>query len=349
MKAEKRLQSILSSAFDGVSVVLAPANDPGADFIVRLRDGAEISIQVKWVGEGWPDDVRRVIAGIPRPRPENLVVLARRLSPGAIEWLREQAVNWADEAGQARIIGPEGIILIREPRLPALQRSGFHWSPSALGIAELLIARTDKPLRIPELADASGWSVPQTATVLQGFDGQGWTEKRGPARGRGAHRSLVNPDGLLAAFAVANGERQRVTRLAHRATQDPLGLFETDLRPALDRHVDWALSGWAGLELVAPLMTAVPSLHVYVSEDDFAGPLSASIAEGGLREVSEGARVTFWRGDPRMLRLRGRYQGAPVVSPPRLYADLSSFGARGQDAADHVKRELIDPLHPHHG
>jgi hypothetical protein len=34
-----------------------------------------------------------------------------------------------------------------------------------------------------------------------------------------------------------------------------------------------------------------------------------------------------------------------VVSPPRLYADLNAFGARGGDAADHVKAQLIDPLH----
>ena len=33
------------------------------------------------------------------------------------------------------------------------------------------------------------------------------------------------------------------------------------------------------------------------------------------------------------------------MSGPRLFADLSSFGGRGGDAADHVKAELIDPLH----
>jgi len=33
------------------------------------------------------------------------------------------------------------------------------------------------------------------------------------------------------------------------------------------------------------------------------------------------------------------------VSAPRLFADLSSFGGRGGDAADQVKSELIDPLH----
>jgi hypothetical protein len=64
-----------------------------------------------------------------------------------------------------------------------------------------------------------------------------------------------------------------------------------------------------------------------------------------LREVDEGGRVTFWPADPRVLELASKFQALPVVSAPRLFADLSSFGARGQDAADHVKEQLIDPLH----
>ena len=40
-----------------------------------------------------------------------------------------------------------------------------------------------------------------------------------------------------------------------------------------------------------------------------------------------------------------RVEDIPVVSAPRLFADLSSFGGRDGDAADHVKAELIDPLH----
>lgn len=345
MKAENRGKSILSSTLDGAAIRAASPHDAAVDFFVQPQEGPEVPIQVKWAGEGWPDDVRRAAARVPSPWPNNLIVLARRLSPGAIEWLRERDANWADEFGQARIVGPGGIIVVREPRLPAPPRPEFRWSPSALGIAETVLARPERALQIPQLADASGWSIPQTAAVLQGFDAKGWTAKSGPARGRGAHRELVDPDGLLVAFAVALGNQQRTTRFAHKAIQNPLAFFQSDLQAALDRHVGWALSGWAGLELVAPLVSVVPGLHVYVSEDGFAGALSTVMAEAGLREVSEGARVTFWRTDSRMLQRCELHDSTPLVSPPRLYADLSSFGARGQDAADHVKRELIDPKH----
>ena len=110
--------------------------------------------------------------------------------------------------------------------------------------------------------------------------------------------------------------------------------------------IGWALSGWAGLEIAAPFATTTPSLHVYVAESDFAGPLSDAIEHAGLREVEEGGRVTFWAADTRTLALATQREDMPIVSAPRLFADLTALGGRGQDAADHVKELLIDPLHP---
>jgi hypothetical protein len=57
------------------------------------------------------------------------------------------------------------------------------------------------------------------------------------------------------------------------------------------------------------------------------------------------ARVTFWAADARNFAFSRQFEDVPVVSAPRLFADLSSFGGRGGDAADHVKAELVDPLH----
>jgi hypothetical protein len=151
---------------------------------------------------------------------------------------------------------------------------------------------------------------------------------------------------MLAAWSAAITDAPRRTRIAHRATDEVMALLRDDLAPVLDRSAGWAVSGWAGLELAAPFATTTPSLHLYISDLDFAGPLSDAIEETGLREVDEGGRVTFWAADPRLLTLAGRVDDIPVVSPPRLFADLTSFGGRGGDAADQVKDRLIDPLHP---
>lgn len=348
MQAENRVARILASVLDGATV-RAASSTASPDMLVQTRDGRQIAIEVKWAGEGWPDDVRRVARDIPHPWPQKVVVLARHLSPGAIEWLRERDGNWADEAGQARIVGPDGLLVIREPAIrlaDGRSARAFSWSSSALSLAEAILAREDEPLRAAQFADACQWSTPQTASVLKAFDAEGWTTKRGPARGQGAYRELIDADAMLATWSAAAAEQRGDVRIAHRATRDVMALLRGELGAALNRSVIWAASGWAGLELAAPFATTTPSLHIYVADEDFAGPLSGVIEDGGLREVDEGGRVTFWRADQRIFRLAGMHRGLPVASPPRLYADLSSLGARGQDAADHVKSELINPLHP---
>lgn len=347
-EVENRWQKILASVLEG-TVVEASPDHGGADLLVQARGGQTVEIDVKWAGEGWPQDVRRVATAVGEPWPESAILLARRLSPGAIDWLRERGVNWADEAGQARILGPGGLVVIREPApLPAGESTSrsFSWPRSAIAVAEAILAHDDRPLRVAELAAESDWSTAQTAKVLKAFDGLGWTAKRGASRGVGAHRRLVDADGLLAAWSAAVVASPRATRIAHRTTNDPMALLRRDLAPALERAAGWAVSGWAGLELAIPFATTTPGLHVYVADTDFASPLSAVIEDAGLREVGEGGRVTFWAADARVLTRSWRVEGIPLVSAPRLFADLSSFGGRGGDAADHVKAELIDPLHP---
>jgi len=344
---EKRWQKILAFVLEGATVKAGPG-DSDADLVIRTRDGRTITIQVKWAGEGWPQNVRRAAASLGGRWPENVVLLARSLSPGAIDWLRERGANWADEAGQARIVGPGGLVVIREPaQLPDKQRAprSFSWSRSAIAIAEGILIREDRPLRVAELAEESDWSTAQAAKVLKAFDGKGWTAKRGASRGIGAHRVLVDADGLLAAWSAAVADAPHTTRIAHRATKDVMALLRSDLVPALGQMAGWAVSGWAGLELAAPFATTTPSLHIYVADTDFAAPLSDAIEKASLREVDEGGRVTFWAADARIFTHSRRVEDVPVVSAPRLFADLSSFGGRGGDAADHVKAELIDPLH----
>lgn len=347
VEVENRWQKILASALEGARVESARSGT-GADLVIRTRDGRAIAIEAKWAGEGWPQDVRRAAATVGERWPENVVLLARSLSPGAIEWLRDRGANWADEAGQARIIGPGGLVVIRELAKPPDKKSAsrpFSWSKSAIAMAEAVLAREDRPLHVAELANESDWSDAQAAKVLKAFDDRGWTVKRGAARGPGAHRKLADADGMLAAWSAAVADSPRATRIAHRAAKDVMTLLRNDLGPALDRSAGWAASGWAGLELASPFATMTPSLHLYIADTDFAGPLSDTIEAAGLREVDEGGRVTFWAADSRLLKLARRIGDVPVVSAPRLFADLSSFGGRGGDAADHVKEQLIDPLH----
>ncbi len=341
----EKAANILTRALDG-AIVENVSTEQGADLLVCSRDGQKaIPLQAKWVGNASPDQLRRAVDQVSGPWPADLVIVAERFSSSAVEWLRERDANWAESSGRARILGPEGLIVIRDAaHWPAGAPSRFAWSPSALWIAETMLTWPDPSLRIADLAERSGWSAARVAKVLTYFDQKGWTEKRGGERGRGASRVFANPDGMLEEWAPAVTGARRRQRLAHRATNDVMAFLFEDLAPSLDRGVRWALTGWPALELVASHMTSVSTLQVYVHEDDFAGPLTKAIDGAGLREVDEGGRVAFWIADDRLFRQAVRFNGPPVVAAPRLYADLEAMGSRGIDAAAHVKREFLTPM-----
>jgi hypothetical protein len=306
--------------------------------------GADHRLELVWAGEGWPADVDEVLAGIPAPWPRQLLVVGRRFSPGALDLLRERDANWVDETGRARIEGPAGLLVIRdaEPRMDEVRQARFHWSSSSVDIAELLLVQPSEKINAVEIAARLGWSHAQTTSVLRRFDNEGWTAKIGPGRGPTGVRHLTAAASLLDAWAahVGGGEHERV--LTHRVLREPMIFLRDELAPVLTDSMPWAVSGWAGLEVAAPFVTAVPVLQIYVpAEASVDGRLRTAMQAAGLREVGEGARVEFWTASATALSLSSTTAGVPVVSAPRLYADLRALSGRGEEAAQHVREELI--------
>jgi hypothetical protein len=210
-------------------------------------------------------------------------------------------------------------------------------------IAELLLARPpDGVFSAGELAAPSGWSHAQTTKLLRQFSASGWVEKVGGSRGVGSGWQLVEPAGLLEGWAQHVATHPSETVLAHRVLRDSMQFATSDLARALGPRMPWAFSGWVGLELAAPFVTTVPVIHVAVDASAFLdGRLRDAMRAAGLREVDEGARIEFRALSPFVLSLAAKRHEIPVVSAPRLYADLQALGGRGEEAADHVRQELL--------
>jgi hypothetical protein len=307
--------------------------------------GRLVRLRIVDAGNGRPVEIRRVLANQPDGWPRDLVVVARELSPNAIAMLEEAEANWADETGRAHIVGPD-VIVMRDTAISSPRRRAFSWSVSAFSIAEALLSRSwPHGVSTGLLAKLAGWSAAQVTEVLQSFDDQAWTRKAGPQRGPGSRRELINADGLLDQWAPELTSSERETRLAHRTSADMLSFLRSELSEVLNDHVRWAVSGWAAGELLAPLATAIPTLQIYVAVDDFYGPLTDAIASAGLREVDEGGRVEFWAASDRVLSLAELRDEIAVVSAPRAYGDLLRIGGRAEDAADHIRDEVLTPLH----
>jgi len=340
-----RLGSALSRVLERPLESIEEVDSRSARAAVAVGSAAH-ELQLRWAGRGWPADLEQALTSVPDPWPRQLVLVGQRFSPGAIEQLTRRRANWLDEAGAARIETDSGLLVVRETDEtepgPGAPR-GFRWAASSLEIAEWLL--TELPVETfnaHALADRSGWSYAQTTKVLRQLSARGWVKKTGGSRGVGSGWEIADTAGLLETWTAYLVGHRPDTVGAHRVLRDPMQFARTELAQALRPETQWALSGWAGLELAAPFVTTVPVIQVAVDANALVdGRLREAMRSLGLREVNEGARIEFFALSKFSLSLAREYHRVPVVSPPRLYADLRALGGRGEGAAEHVRQELI--------
>lgn len=351
LSTRNEIQLALDRALDGLAIVEAvETEDDVARVVIRGRTHS-YRLRALWAGAGWPADIDRAIRHVGEEWPPDLVVVARHLSAGSRDILHRKGASWVDSHGDARIVSPDLLVVRDTPRRPGGETSSFSWSPSAVSIAEALLSREGPSgVRSTELTMLTGWSTPQISQILSAFDTEGWTTKLGPQRGPGASREIVDGARMLEAWTEEVSAATSERRFAERILNDPMRFLTEELAPVLDAHrLDWAVTGWAAAEQLAPFATLIPALQIYIEEHAFRGPLTQAMAEIPAREVESGGRIEFRSADAHVLKLAARRNGIPLATAPRVYADLRALGGRGEDAAEHLREEVIlNNLRPRH-
>lgn len=283
---------------------------------------------VAWAGEGGLSNVRRALATDRRPE----IVVARRLSPGAREHLGEAGVAWVDETGAAELV-VGSIIVSRTGRPPEKVRKPPRWTPAVLAVSEALLcgvrgtgAETEK---------ATGLSAGSCISALRVLTDFGLLEARAD-RGRESARRVADRRELLSAYAkAARALRPSMSLRIGIAWRDSVaGLVEVG--GEWDRRdVTWAATGGAAASVIAPHLSSVATLDVYVKTKTVAG-LEAAADTVGLTPI-EGGRLTL-RPFPTVTtdRLGETVDNLRVAPWPRVYVDLLDAGVRGEEAAEHL-------------
>ncbi|MFY9487484.1 MAG: helix-turn-helix domain-containing protein [Solirubrobacterales bacterium] len=341
---EKRIQKLFAAVIPAESIDVSRAETDGFHVELVLKTQS-VTLRALWTGEGWPDDVRRVFATESADSELEVVVLARRLAPGSLEIIRDLGVSWADETGAAEIQTDRLTVMRDGTSLPTetpKHSAEFDWSNSAVDIGEMVLSLAEeRPLRVGEISETTGWSIPQVSNVLRAFEHQGWVQSTGAERGRGARRTIADRMGLLYAWSDQIAERPVDRLFAHAMMNDLMAYLRTELMPKLNQSSRWALTGWAAGSLIAPITSSVPSLQIYVAEDRF-GP--GLIRELGLTAVEEGGAVEIRSAGHVPLLLAHRTEDHLLVaSSARVFADLKALGGRGEDAATHLLASAYAP------
>lgn len=335
-----RLQRALRTALPkGVTVAVHPRIGISPTFDVGVRAGnLEHGFIVGWTAEGWPADVRRlsVLA------PDLDVVFAPNLSQGARDWLAEHEVGWVDEVGRINVGLPSGLVIFREP--PEHRQQGepsARWTRATVAAAEAVLERITPTVEAVERA--TGLSRGATANALAQLEMLDLLERPASQRGPNSARYIVSWARLLDEYADAV-RRLRIKEprvLIHLLLRDALIDLSTKIAPALDREgIDWAVTGAAASAMLAPYLSDVTVLQLYVGDSLFADPDELAMIIGG-RVVKRGHRIEI-RKAPSKLTTRGPLiNNIHVALPVRVYADLLASGDRSAEAARHLK-EILD-------
>lgn len=311
---------------------------------VKAKAMPVVTLRGVSAGEGWPSDVREVLRDVGPKWPIDLVAVAPRFSPGAVRILLAAGANWADSAGEVRIVRPPLHIYGFTNSAQALETlpppSALKWNRSLTDITEWLLLHPGAQVGVTDVARATGWSPALVSRAVRTLQRHGWLKALGS--GPTLRRTMSNPGSVLEAWSAGIAARPPRRRQGHVLMPSPMSFIREELTGLLDR-APYALTGWAAASILAPYSGTIPSVQVYVESVSLAMLWQRWLDSPNppLRPVDEGANVILLEADPHLLRHAAEHRGMQLASPPRVYADLLPFGGRALDAAAHLREAAI--------
>lgn len=265
-----------------------------------------------------------------------LLLIAGETTAEAREILSGHGIAAVDAAGNAHIELPGLMFHVEGRRRPAATRPPTRLRGKAGIVAQALLLQPEAPWRVQDLAKEARVSAGLAHRVLARLETEGVVQAEGLGPSR--VRRVTNPTALLDLWAEENVERP-IRTLGYLLAQTPAQLIN-QLAGNLERSgIEYALTGAAAASLIAPFITAVPVVEVWVR----ATAAPEELYRGARADpVAEGQNIVFLQGkDDAPLAFRRQANQLWIANPFRVYADLRHDPRRGREQADHLRPEVI--------
>ncbi len=317
------------------------ARDPGVDIVAQINvSGKPHTLVCQCKSNGQPRYVRTALLQL-RSHVSHLgkdatpILIAPYLSPEGQALCRESETGFLDLAGNARLVF-DGVFIERivenKPRAARRELKSL-FKPKSAQILRVMLRSPRRSWRVTDLAEAAAVSLGHVSNVRAAFLDREW------ARVSPEGLFLSEPDKLLDAWRDAyeppEGRRVRFYTTLHGSTFDEASL---EALRATDNGGQAALASFSAARWLAPY--ARVSTQYFYADDTGLDRLQALLK---LSSASKGENVIITVPKDHGI-FRDATEPAPGIictSLVQTYLDLTTAGERGQEAAEHLRREKM--------
>ena len=261
------------------------------------------------------------------------VVIAPYISPGSAAICKESGIGYVDLSGNCSIAFQQ-IFINREKsgnQFPFKTGLSSIYSPKSERILRVLLVYPYRTWKAIDLAKEAQVSLGMITQVSKKLIEEEWLKKTSQGI------SLVQPENLLADWSNNYTIKRNVQNnyYSMKALQD----LELEIEDTCKKmNIPYALTGFSASNRLAPMVRGQRAM-IYVGRE------IDSVAEKvGLKPVESGANVILIQPYDDGVFWNAKSIGDLEISDPiQVYLDLKRYPGRGEEAADFLFREVINP------
>ena len=317
-----------------LSVTMAHERDFQSDAVVRCP-GVEIPIAIEFKMRV-NSAAAHLIAHQAQQLDTPMVVVAAEMTGQAREILAEAGIGSVDGLGNLRLELPGLLMRISGTKQSRRPSAPVRLSGKSSLVVQAMLLDVKRSWHGSDLTQRCGVSVGLAHKVLRRLEEEGVVEVQGA--GPNKTRQVTNPTALLDLWAEEHRDRP-ARRPAFMLAQTSDQLIN-DLSDGLEAaRIDYALTGAAAATRIAPYISNVLVADVWLASTVDVNELCTQIE---AMPVDSGPNIMFLQGrNDAPLAFRTRAGDAWTTNVFRLYVDLLRDPQRGQEQAEHLRREAI--------
>jgi hypothetical protein len=318
-----------------------PSSQWEPDIIARVHTGGRHHLLIcEFKSNGQPRYARTALLElrdyVTRRAPQaSAVFMAPYISPAVRQLCEQYSVGYLDLEGNARIAFDSVFIERAVSEKPVVERRELKslFKPKSAQVLRTMLREPGRAWRVTELAAISKVSLGHVSNVRAGLLDREWAQVSEEGL------FLSAPDELLNAwrenYTAPAGERMRFYTPLHGSA------LEEAARSALDDQGNpghAAFASFSAAHWLAPYGRT--GTHYF-----FADPIGLGRLQSALKlspaTKGENVHVTIAKDDGLLADTVEPAPGAVCTSPIQTYLDLSIAGERGEEAAEHLRRERL--------